>query len=636
MGTYVVTGVKVAKDGSGAVSSAAAASLSIFFQGANSGFTFSYSDPIQTNTPTPVTLTAIKTQLSLHGDSITSGFDIAIGSTAWKGHRVQLVEIHDPSTGELYYFQLQGGPTSRAIATPAEWKALLNSGAAFGASAFAEGNVILPGQFEKDNFTDNDKLSLGAGDDSVATGGGKDSIYGGDGNDRIETASGYDSLYGGDGDDTFFLGNSTTFTANNFLEGNSLFGGAGQDEIWFDLSKQTHKAGVTVDLKLGTAVFDGTGHVATKLQSVEDVRITDAMAALHSVTITGSDGANAMDLGGGSFLSINILGGSGNDTVTGLGGNATVDGGSGNDVITLTSGALHALGGTGDDIITSLGMGIAFEKGDTGNDILQGGSAADKLIGDEGDDTLIGMDGKDSIYGGLGADSISGGDGQDLVYGGLGNDLIAGGEGNDQLNGSEGNDSIDGVAGQDSILGGAGDDVIFGGTGNRVAVYGGDGDDEITAGGQTTRPTAPGPAPGEAVFGDRGNDTLTGNWGQDTLNGGDGYDLMQGYVFEDGHKIGDGLRDVFVFSGPVKHAPIGISDTATWFEPGIDKLDLSALGVKIRLTTGDFLHNKIAQMHYDSGTGLLEVDLDGKGKVAWMAEVFTIGHAELTNSDFIF
>ncbi len=636
MGTYAVSGVKVSKDGSGSVTSASSATLSVFFQGANSGFTFSYDDPIQTNSPTAVTLTVLNAQLSLRGQSITDGFQVAIGSTEWHGHRVQLVEVYDTSSGDLYYFQLQGGPASTAIANAAEWKGLLNSGSTFGASSYSEGSVIFPGQFENDKFTDDDKLSLTSADDSVATGGGRDIIYGGDGNDTIETASGHDSLYGGTGDDTFFLGNSTKFSANLFLEGNALFGGAGQDEISFDFSKLTQKSSVTLDLKLGTAVFDGLGHTVTKLQSIEDVRITGAVANLHSVAITGSDGANVLDLSGGTFLKISILAGSGNDQAIGLSGDATVDGGSGNDVITLASGALHALGGTGDDIITSFGSGVAFEKGDTGNDILQGGSASDKLIGDTGDDTLVGMDGKDSLYGGIGDDSLSGGAGQDLVYGGLGNDFILGGDGNDQLNGSDGNDTIYGVAGQDTILGGAGDDVIRGGDGNRVNVYGGDGDDEITAGGQTTRSTELGPVPGEAIFGDKGNDTLTGNWGQDTLNGGDGYDLMQGYVSEGGHKIGDGLRDTFVFSGPVKHAAIGISDTAIWFEPGIDKLDLSALGVKIRLSTGDFAHNHIAQMHYDAATGLLEVDLDGKGKVAWMAEVFTIGHAELTNADFIF
>lgn len=637
MGTYVVNGVKVTKDGNGTVTSTAAATLSAFVQGANGGFTFSYSDPVQTTGLTSVTLSAIKTQLSLHGDSLTSGFELAMGSKVWHGHRVQLFEVYDTATGDLYYFQLQGGPASAPIASAAEWKDILNADTRYGASSYAEGSVIFPGQFEKDDFTDNDRLILTSGDDNVITGGGWDTVFGGDGNDSIETASGHDSLYGGAGDDTFLLGNSTKFTANLFLEGNVLFGGAGEDVLAFDLSKQTKKSGVTVDLKLGTAVFDGLGHLATTFQSVEHLRITGAVGTLHSATITGSDGANVIDLSGGTFLKINIAAGSGNDEAIGLSGNATVDGGSGNDVITLTSGSLHALGGSGDDTITSYGTGVAFENGDTGNDYLQGGSASDKLIGDNGADTLLGMDGNDSLYGGIGGDSISGGAGRDLVYGGAGDDIIFGGDGNDQLNGSDGNDTIYGTAGQDTILGGAGDDFIFGGDGNRVAAYGGEGDDYITAGGQTTRaPDTPEPVHGEAVFGDKGNDTLTGNWGQDTLNGGDGYDLMQGYVVEDGVKMGDGQRDVFVFSGPVKHAPVGISDTVTWFEPGVDKLDLSALGVAIRLTMGEFERTKIAQMHYDAATGLLEVDLDGKGKVAWMAEVYTIGHAELTNADFIF
>ena len=637
MGSYLVSGVKVSQDGSGRVTQASAASLSIFFQGVNSGFTFDYDAPLSDTAPTPVTLTTIKSNILLHGKSITSGFDIALGATERAGNKVQLLEIYDRDTGDLYFFQLQGGATSKPLTTPGAWTSFLNTSGAFQASTYHAGSVILPGQFQNDSFTDNDKLSLTADNDTVNTGGGKDSVYAGEGDDLIETATGHDTLYGGNGNDTFLLGNSVKLAADKFLEGNEIYGGGGTDTLAFDLSKLAIKSSFTIDLSLGTALIDGPGHTVTKLQSIENLAITGASAKLHSVTITGGDGANAFDLGGGTFTSIKIFGGSGADMATGMSGNCTIDSGSGNDTIQMESGSLHALGGTGDDVIISNGTGIAFEKGDMGNDFLQGGSAADKLIGDNGDDTLWGMDGKDSLYGGIGDDSIDGGGGQDLVYGGFGNDYIAGGDGNDELYGSDGNDTIYGVSGQDTLTGGAGDDFIYGGTGNRVAVHGGDGEDNLTAGGQTSRPAdGTDHAAGQAIFGDRGNDTLTGNWGEDTLDGGDGYDWMQGFVSEDGHKMGDGMRDVFVLSGPAKTGPIGISDMVTYFEVGVDKLDLSELGVAMRLVSGDFNRDKVAKMHYDASTGILEADLEGKGKIAWLAEIHTIGHAQLTNADFIF
>lgn len=109
----------------------------------------------------------------------------------------------------------------------------------------------------------------------------------------------------------------------------------------------------------------------------------------------------------------------------------------GNDTISLdeTNGPLvraRLLGGEGDDVIT-------------------GGSRGDQLFGEQGDDTLLGMGGQDIL---------DGSDGDDFEDGGAGDDRLTGGEGNDFLTGGDGFDFLSGDQGEDVLIGGADNDVF--------------------------------------------------------------------------------------------------------------------------------------------------------------------------------
>jgi hypothetical protein len=110
---------------------------------------------------------------------------------------------------------------------------------------------------------------------------------------------------------------------------------------------------------------------------------------------------------------------------------------------------------------------------------------------------------------------VAGRDGDDRVTGGDAADRLAGGGGQDRLNGEGGNDRLLGEAGDDSLDGGAGEDVLFGGA---------------------------------------GADVLTGGAGNDTMAGGAEADVFA-------VTLGGG-RDV-------------VRD----FELGLDRLDLSAMGI---------------------------------------------------------
>jgi Ca2+-binding RTX toxin-like protein len=78
---------------------------------------------------------------------------------------------------------------------------------------------------------------------------------------------------------------------------------------------------------------------------------------------------------------VNVLGGTGNDHLSGDARNNVLRGGSGNDTLE---------GGDGNDVLV----------GDTGNDLLNGGAGRDLLIGGTGVDTLVGSSGEDLLISG--------------------------------------------------------------------------------------------------------------------------------------------------------------------------------------------------------------------------------------------
>ena len=90
----------------------------------------------------------------------------------------------------------------------------------------------------------------------------------------------------------------------------------------------------------------------------------------------------------------NLLGGSGNDTITGTTGDNALDGGLGNDSL---------VGGEGNDSLTG-GRNADTLVGGVGDDVLNGSEGTDSLVGGDGNDTLIGGLGTDRLDGGLGAD----------------------------------------------------------------------------------------------------------------------------------------------------------------------------------------------------------------------------------------
>jgi Ca2+-binding RTX toxin-like protein len=214
-----------------------------------------------------------------------------------------------------------------------------------------------------------------------------------------------------------------------------------------------------------------------------------------------------------------LIGGGGNDTLTGDAGDDTLDGGAGADEFNPGAGNdVYVIDNVGDKIQPLLDDGVDTVEGTitftlinqenltlkgaaaingTGNEnsnVITGNAAANVLNGMSGVDTLIGGAGNDTYIADASsekitelvnqgtdlvkssasftlpdhvenltlteADSVTGTGNtlNNLIAGNIGNNQLDGDGGNDTLSGGDGNDTLDGGAGNDSMAGGLGDD----------------------------------------------------------------------------------------------------------------------------------------------------------------------------------
>jgi Ca2+-binding RTX toxin-like protein len=270
----------------------------------------------------------------------------------------------------------------------------------------------------------------GAGNYTLTGGTGDETLNGGPGDDTLSGGAGADILNGDAGDDTFL---------SAALDGADVYnGGAGIDTM----SYAGRSAAVVVSLD-GVALDGEDGELDNVKTDVEDI-----IGGSGNDTLTGSASDNV------------LTGGAGNDTLYGLAGNDTFDEGA----VATGSDTFH--GGPGVDTVDYSARVAALL-------VTMGNNTADDGLSGEADDVrddienLIGGTGDDVITGNALANNIDGGDGADTLAGGAGNDILFGGAGVDALSGGDGDDLLDGGAGTDTPLDcGAGDgDIIILGSG---------------------------------------------------------------------------------------------------------------------------------------------------------------------------
>ena len=183
-------------------------------------------------------------------------------------------------------------------------------------------------------------------------------------------------------------------------------------------------------------------------------RSATSVTKLQITGSAGDDTVTVLNSGGAVAIPIFFSGARGADKFNAslATGSVTLLGGSGNDTLT---------GGSSDDLIFA-GSGFDTVNGGAGNDLIFGNSGRDSLSGDSGNDTIFGGRGRDSIEGGQDADNISGGGGPDTIHGNEGSDFLRGGAGLDLIDGDDGADTLVGSGGADNLAGGLGNDTLNG------------------------------------------------------------------------------------------------------------------------------------------------------------------------------
>ena len=240
----------------------------------------------------------------------------------------------------------------------------------------------------------------------------------------------------------------------------------------------------------------------------------------------GGEGADTLD---GAFGDDRLVGGAGQDVIRGGAGNdkiiadaddSLIDGGSDYDTIDFSEstkainwGSLGGsisniekiIGSSLDDIIEVYNTSPLLFLSSDGVDIL-GGDGNDVIKADDAPNILRGNAGNDTIEGKAGNDSIEGNDGDDTLIGGADTYLLASDD-----------DTINGGAGDDTLRGGAGKDMLSGDAGTNY-IYGGVGDDTINASGTL-----------DFVDGGEGNDLVkvTGEAAVIRFGTGSGKDLVE-------------------------------------------------------------------------------------------------------------
>ena len=323
--------------------------------------------------------------------------------------------------------------------------------------------------------------------------------------------------------------------------------------------------------------------VAAFGQQVSDQEVRVALADLSTSVVNVLLGAGD-DMADGSALtnsvSLNLSGGSGDDTLKGGGGGDSLDGGLGDDDLD-GGGGVDSVNVTEDgnlSITTTQTFGQGTDSfSNIEQAVLEGGARNNRLDASAATIpvTLRGLAGNDILLGGSAADVLDGGTGSDFaeIFGGnivltdgaapgtsgevlialeglqlvasvrgsnidaseytLGPVTIIGSSGNDNLKGGSGNDLILAGAGRDSIDGGAGSDLIFGRRG-RDMINGGSGNDTVFGGGGR-----------DEIDGGTDADVLSGGGGRDTIRGGDGTDFAIGGGGEDSIDGDDGADTLF-------------------------------------------------------------------------------------------
>ena len=284
---------------------------------------------------------------------------------------------------------------------------------------FSRGNVFNALQYQGDNRSLIENASGGSNDDTLSGNDLTNALNGNDGNDTLFGLAGNDTLTGWSGADT-------------------MIGGIGNDSYYVE------NAGDVVTEQLN----EGIDTVSSKLTY-------SLPANVENLILTGTLTVNGI----GNSLNNAITGNNAANQLNGDAGNDTINGGAGDDTLIGWSGADNMLGGLGNDSYFVENAGdVVTENLNQGTDTVSS-RLTYTLPANVENLTLTGTSAVNGTGNGL-ANVITGNATNNQLNGGVGNDILNDGAGNDTLNGGAGNDTLDGGIGTNTLTGGTGNDIF--------------------------------------------------------------------------------------------------------------------------------------------------------------------------------
>ncbi len=268
---------------------------------------------------------------------------------------------------------------------------------------------------------------------------------------------------------------------------------------------------------IGYTAPAGETNLLTVSQSATAIVFTDTGAAVTAGAGCTAMGANAASCAIPPNLNLVYASlGDGNDTAT-----------MADSVVGPSGSGFQLLGGAGNDTLTG-GENIGdYLSGDDGNDTLNARAGNDGLSGGIGNDSEVGGLGNDTFGGEAGTDTIDGGPGRDTLTLRAtpdGADTISLGADRDRLDARERTSPLvltmdgvadDGEAGEGDNIGADVEDVEGGQAANRMV------------GTQTGAPTRMQGGPGnDSITGGPGTDSISSGAGNDTISSGEGTDQI--------------------------------------------------------------------------------------------------------------
>jgi Ca2+-binding RTX toxin-like protein len=402
-----------------------------------------------------------------------------------------------------------------------------------------------------------------------ATGGsGNDSISGDNSGNVLNGGAGVDSLYGWGGDDTLVGGDG-----NDILYGND-----GSDTA--DYSAKTSSVSVVMDSA--------------------NVNVSVRVGSVWEDTITGIENLTG---GAGNDL---FTGGSERNTFKGGAGNDTLDGGAGLDTADYSDKTVSVSVALKGSTSVQVFVGGIAEDNIKNFECLIGGSGDDNLTGDDLNNGIKGGAGSDTLSGGAQVDTIYGGAGNDAINGGEGFDILDGESGEDTLDYSEKTTSVyvalngstqvhttvsgvteDVVKNFENVTGGSGNDTLIGDNNNNV-MAGGSGNDTLNGGTGSDTVVFTGALSDYRISYDANNltflvsDKVSGRDGTDTLNS------IETFRFSDGSRSASD----FIDTTPPLVSTFSPSDGATSI----------AVGSNITLTFNEAIQRGSGNIEIRSGS----------------------------------